>query len=302
MSIVVFGATGAQGGSVVRHLLGRGKKVRAVTRNPESEAAKKLKAAGVEIAKADQWKADEVRKAVEGAYGVFALTDFWRPENMGKEVQLGKIMADAAKEAGVKHFVFSDLANVAKESKGKYHVPHFTDKCEAADYAESLGFQYFTRVRPPFYFQNFCTFFAPKKEGDTLVWSIPMPDTAYLTAFDVEDYGEPVAHVFEHPEEYNHKIVPVATEHLHPQDFVSIFSKVTGVPSRIQHVPLEQFAKAPFPGAAEMAQMFGWFTEYTYFGAADPMEYRAKAYPNAKSWEQWLRASGWKGESAAPQQ
>lgn len=296
--IVVFGATGRQGGSVVRFLQQKGGfRIRGVTRDSNSEAAKKLAASGVEVVQANQWNADEVQKAVDGAYGAFVLTDFWKPDTMGKEQEVSKIVIDACKKAGVQHVVYSDLENTEKLSGGKFKVPHFTHKALAADYAEAQDFKYFTRVRPPFYYQNFQSFFPPKKEDDgTLVFTLPLTEKAYITSFDVDDYGEAVANVFANPEKYNHVIVNMGVEHLHPQEYVEIFAKVTGQKAKYNSISRETYAGFGFPGAEELADMFGWFEEYTYFGPdADPKKYQKELYPNAISFEDWLKKTGWKG-------
>jgi len=124
--IVVFGATGRQGGSVARALQASGEyDVRGVTRNVEKA---KEKIPNIQWVKADQTKPEELKKAFEGAYGVFAVTNFWDPESMGKEVEIGTNLAKSAKEANVQYYIWSTLPNAEEISGGKFHVPHFTDK------------------------------------------------------------------------------------------------------------------------------------------------------------------------------
>ncbi|HET7101492.1 MAG TPA: NmrA family NAD(P)-binding protein, partial [Terriglobia bacterium] len=122
--ILVTGATGAQGGGVVRHLLKGGKfKIRCLTRKPESEKASALVQAGTEIVRGDLGNPESLQAAMKGCYGVFGVTNFW--EHFEKEAFHGKNLVDAVKKAGIKHFVFSTLPSVRKHSEGKLEVPHF---------------------------------------------------------------------------------------------------------------------------------------------------------------------------------
>jgi len=122
--ITVVGATGAQGGSTIQYLVKDGKyHIRALTRNPSSDKSEKLKKLGVEIVKGDIKNRDDLVNAFKGAYGVFAVTSFWDPEIVGKDITLeltqGKLMVDVAEEQGVKHFIWSSLSDVTKISGGK---------------------------------------------------------------------------------------------------------------------------------------------------------------------------------------
>ena len=126
---LVCGASGKQGGSVVKSLLKSGKwRIRGIARDTECDKVRWLKDAGVELIKCDLNSTEEVRRAMNGVHTVFGLTDFWDPSQQGKEYEVGKRLVDCAKEAGVKHFIFSGLPNAEAISKGKYSVPHFTDK------------------------------------------------------------------------------------------------------------------------------------------------------------------------------
>eukprot|EP01121_Diplochlamys_sp_Union-15-3_P010736 TRINITY_DN3044_c0_g1_i1.p1 TRINITY_DN3044_c0_g1~~TRINITY_DN3044_c0_g1_i1.p1 ORF type:complete len:309 (-),score=78.54 TRINITY_DN3044_c0_g1_i1:32-913(-) len=283
--ITVFGATGAQGGSVIEHLLKDGKwAIRAFTRDPNSKSSQDLKAKGVELVKGDQHNPDDVRAAVKGAYAVFGVTNFWDPASSGKEVELGKKLADIAKEEGVQHLIWSSLSNVEKESKGKWHVPHFTDKAIVQDYIQSIGLNA-TFVGPAFYYQNFSTFFPPKEENGEVVFTLPK--TSSITAFDVRDTGIAVVEALNHPDKYKYVFMPLGAEHGHPQDFIKTYGEVHGKKAKLVEVPLDQFAKFPFPGADELAQMFGWFNDYTYFGSYD-RDFCKKHGIKLTSWKDYL--------------
>jgi len=293
--ILVLGATGAQGGSVVNALLKDNLyKVRALTRNANSEKAKELKSKGVEVIEGDYSKVDDLRKALKGVYGFFAMTNFWDPASMGKEVELGKLQVDTAKEAGVQHFIWSTLANVRELSKGKWNVPHLTDKAVVEEYARKSGL-HCTFVSPPFYYQNLFSFFPPKKESDgTYVWTMPMPEDRYLTAFDVDDTGAAVATAFNHPQEWKNINIPLAGEHDHPQNYIKTLGKVLGIKTRYNAISVESFAKLGFPGAEELAQMFGWFNEFKCHGPGVDLSVGRKANPKLKTFEEYVKICGWR--------
>lgn len=249
--IVVYGATGAQGGSLVKALLeSTDFKVRAVTRDASADKAKALAALDdrVEIVESNLVGGD-ASKVLKGAYGLYLLTNFWDPSQMNKgkskveikfkliaEFEVGKPVVDAAKNAGVEHIIYSSLANVEEQSGGKYHVPHFTDKAKLSvlnrfsglfsnliwkDYIKKQNFKYFTEFYAAFYYQNFLHFFPPKEEDGVLTFTLP--ETSQMTAFDVNDTGKLVAPAFKDPETFNNKIIhasgydgaPQRTAHIH---------------------------------------------------------------------------------------
>src|SRR5712692_831976 len=146
--IAVIGATGKQGGAVVRALQARGQfKVRALTRNPD-----KHRGLADEVVKADLNRPDTLRAAFEGAHGVFLVTNFW--EQGTDELKQATAAVCAAKDAGVKHFVWSTLPDVEAISGGKLHVPHFTGKAKVDRIVKDAGYEHHTFVIAPFFYQN----------------------------------------------------------------------------------------------------------------------------------------------------
>src|SRR5438552_6393806 len=146
--IAVIGATGQQGGGVVRALQARGQfKVRALTRNPDKH--RELAEAVVE---ADLDKPETLKAAFEGAHGVFLVTNFG--EKGTDELKQATAAVRAAKDAGVKHFIWSTLPKVESISGGKFNVPHFTGKAKADRIVKEAGFAYHTFVIAPFFYQN----------------------------------------------------------------------------------------------------------------------------------------------------
>jgi len=165
--ITVLGATGQQGGPIVESLLASGEfKVRAVTRDVKSANAQALAKKGVEVVAGNILEPATIKKAIAGSYGLFAVTNFWEKDQMGKEFEIGKSIIDVAKEEKITHFIWSTLPDTVKESKGKYKVPHFTHKALVEEYAKEAKFPYHTYIAAPFYYSNFQNFplFKPKKK------------------------------------------------------------------------------------------------------------------------------------------
>lgn len=296
--ITVFGATGMQGGAVVDALLPAGYDVRGVTRKPDDAKAKALRARGVQVVAADM-VTDSVEKLAEtmkGAYGAFLLTNFWDPASMMKEEPLGKKLVDAAKAAGVKHVFWSTLANVEAIS-GNKGVPHFTDKAKVEEYIRSLqakspkAFQYATYSAPAFYYQNFKAFFPPKKEGDTLVFSLP--ETSNLIAFDVNQTGPGVVTALNHPEKWDGVRIDYYGDKLTPQQYIDALGKFTGQKVKLNSIPRDVFGKLGFPGAEEFAHTFQWFNDFTYYGPQGNPKTGIDATPGGLlTWSQYLQRYG----------
>lgn len=302
---LVSGATGAQGGSVVNYLLKSGKwHIRGITRKLNSEKVKKLQQQGVEMIACDYTKPDELKQAMKGAEVYFAVTNSWDPAQMPREFEIGKIQVDCAKEAGIKHFIFSSLPNVDEISKGKLHVSHFTMKvnrfnpifvrsnmeflkAKIAEYA--LKNVPTTLVEAAYYFQNFGTFFPPTKADDgTDVYTFPKISS--MDGFDVSDYGEAVVTCANNRKEYLNKRVCLSGDRLSIEEYVKQIGEVTGVKTRTNIVPNEDYAKI---AGNELAQMFAWFEQYGYYGpnSEEAVKLGKKAAPNLKTFKQFLQAN-----------
>src|SRR5580704_2064477 len=167
--IAVIGATGRQGGGVVRALQANGQfKVRALTRNPG-----KHRELTDEVVEADLDRPETLKAAFEAAHGVFLVTNFW--EEGADELRQATAAACAAKDAGVKHFVWSTLPNVEAIGGGTFHVPHFTGKAKIDRIVKEAGFAHHTFVIAPFYYQNLVGSLAPQKQEDgTLGLVLPL--------------------------------------------------------------------------------------------------------------------------------
>jgi uncharacterized protein YbjT (DUF2867 family) len=260
--IAVVGATGQQGGAVVRALQATNQfKVRALTRNPA-----KHRELADEVIQADLARPESLRAALEGAHGVFLVTNAW--EEGSGEIQQATAAIRAAKDAGVKHLVWSTLPDVEAISGGKFHVPHFTDKAKVDRLVKEAGFANHTFVIAPFYYQNLIGVLAPQKQPDgSLGWTLPLdPTVRSIHMGNITELGDIVAGAFAHPDQAGHgEYLPLVG------DFLS-FNEVVGTLNRQGHnfsfnqVPTEVFAGL-FPGAAEIAAMLGYFQAHTYLGS-----------------------------------
>src|ERR1700757_5138811 len=195
--IAVIGATGQQGGAVVRALQAQGQfKVRALTRNPG-----KHQGLADEVVEADLDRADTLKAAFEGAHGVFLVTNF--AEQGTDELKQATAAVQAAKAAGVKHFVWSTLPDVEAISGGKLHVPHFSGKAKIDRIVKEAGFEHHTFVIAPFYYQNVLGVMAPQKQSDgTLGWALPIdPTVRGIHMGDIGEIGNIVAGAFARPDE-----------------------------------------------------------------------------------------------------
>ena len=195
--IAVVGATGQQGGAVVRALQAQGQfNVRALTRHPG-----KQRALADEVVEADLDRPETLDAAFAGAYGVFLVTNFWEPGT--DEIKQATAAVHAAKKAGVSHFIWSTLPDVEKISGGKLHVPHFTGKAKVDPIVKEAGFAHHTFVVAPFFYQNLVGLLAPQKQEDgTLGWVLPIdPTVRGIHMGDIREIGDIVAGAFAHPDQ-----------------------------------------------------------------------------------------------------
>ncbi len=258
--IAVIGATGSQGRGVVNALVKENKfKVRALTRNPDNYSGN-----ADEVVKADLNNPKLMDEALQGVYGVFAVTNFWEGAD---EIKQGTTVVNSAIKAGVKHFVWSTLPNVKEISKDKFQVPHFTFKAEVDEVVKNAGFDRYTFVQPPFYFQNFTSTLAPRVQKDGRKgWVLPIdPAKKVIHMADINDLGKVVAGAFEQPEKVgNGEYLSLSSEILSFNEIIETLNK-QGHNFTFQQVTSEVFSTF-FEGAHELAEMFGYFEEYTYMG------------------------------------
>jgi len=287
-TILVTGATGAQGGSVARHLIADNNfQVRVFTRNPESENARELEALGAEIAVGDLSDLGSINKALEGCYAAFGVTNFW--EHFGGEYQQGVNLIDAVAKSDVQHFVFSTLPSATKVSNGEIAVPHLDIKAELEAYSKSLNLPA-TYVHIAFYYENFLSYFPPQKvDANTFQFGFPQGSTP-LAAVSVEDLGGVVKVIFNNPERFLHKTVGVVGDDLPCSNYAEILSEGLGKKIDYSHYPREIYASFGFPGAEEIANMFAFNEQYIPERKAELAESRI-LYPQIRTLKQWLSSN-----------
>jgi uncharacterized protein YbjT (DUF2867 family) len=260
--IAVIGATGQQGGAVVRALrAGNHFKVRALTRNPA-----KHRELADEVVEADLNRPETLKSAFAGAHGVFLVTNF--QEHGAEELKQATAAVHAAKDAGVKHVVWSTLPDVEAISKGKLHVPHFTGKAKVDRIVKEAGFANHTFVIAPFYYQNLIGVLGPQKQPNGSVgWTLPLdPTVRSIHMADIAELGGVVAGAFAHPEQAGHgEYLPLVGDFLSFNEIIDTL-KQQGHNFSVHQVPKEVFAGF-FPGAVEIAEMFAYFQAHTYLGS-----------------------------------
>lgn len=260
--IAVIGSTGQQGGGVVRALQASGQfKVRALSRNPGKHGD-----LGDEVVKADLDRPETLNAAFEGAHGVFLVTNFW--EQGTNELKQATAAVRAAKDAGVKHFIWSTLPDAAAISGGKFHVAHFTGKAKIDRVVKEAGFANHTFVIAPMYYQSLVGALAPQNQADgTLGWVLPLDPTVQVMHMgDITELGNIVAGAFAHPDEAGHgEYLPLVGDFMSFNEIVETLNR-QGHNFSYKQVPKESFAGS-FPGAAELAEMFSYWEAHTYLGS-----------------------------------
>jgi uncharacterized protein YbjT (DUF2867 family) len=283
--IAVIGATGQQGGAVVRALQASGQfKVRALTRNPAKHP--KL---GDEVVLADFNRPETMKAAFTGAHGVFLVTNAW--EAGADESKQALAAVNAAKDAGVQHFIWSTLPNVETISGGAINVPHFTDKAKVERVVSEAGFAYHTFVIAPFYYQNLLGAMAPQKQADgSAGWALPLdPERRVIHMGDITELGRIVAGAFAQPQLAGHgEHLPLVGDFLSFNEIIATLGR-QGNKFSFKRVPREMFA-GWFPGAEHVAAMLAYFEAHTYLGS-DSRE--AIALANRVAGQQPTKFAAW---------
>jgi uncharacterized protein YbjT (DUF2867 family) len=260
--IAVIGATGQQGGGVVHALQASGQfKVRALTRNPDNH-----RELAEEVVEVDLSRPETLKTAFEGAHGVFLVTNV--QEAGSDERKQATAAISAAKEAGVKHLIWSTLPNVEAISGGKFDVPHFTGKAKVDQIVKDGGFENYTFVIAPFYYQNLAGALGPHKQADgSMGWALPLdPTLRVIHMGDINELGDIVAGAFAHPDEAgNGQYLPLVGDFMSFNEIVETLNR-QGQNISYKRVPKEVFAGF-FPGATEIAEMFSYWEAHTYLGS-----------------------------------
>jgi uncharacterized protein YbjT (DUF2867 family) len=300
--IAVVGATGAQGGGLVRAILADpkgGLAARALTRNPGSDKAKALAAAGAEVVAADLDDRASVERAFKGTYGAFCVTNFWEHFSAEKEVAQAENMARAAKAAGVQHVIWSTLEDTRRwvpltddrmpTLHGKYKVPHFDGKGEADQKFREQGVPT-TILLTSFYWENFIYFGTGPKRGTDgkLALTFPLGDVK-MPSISAEDIGKCAYGIFRRGAEFIGKTVGIAGEHLSGKEMASAMSAALGQEVRYVDVPPEVYRGFGFPAADDLGNMFQFKRDFNDdFRRARPVEFARSLNPELQNFKSWL--------------
>ena len=303
--IAVVGATGAQGGGLVRAILnspGGGFAARAITRDVTSDKAKELAKLGAEVVAGDVDDVESLKKAFAGAYGAYCVTFFWAHFSPEREKANALAMAQAAKAAGIQHAIWSTFEDTRKlvplsddrmpTLMGKYKVAHFDAKNEANQAFTDLGVPT-TFLLTSFYWENLIYFGAgPKKGADgTLALTYPMGDKK-LPGIASEDIGRCAYGIFRKGREYIGKTVGVAGEHLTGAQMAAALTKALRQEVRYNDVPPDVYRGFGFPGAEDMGNMFQYKRDFEkeYCGARDVGVSRS-LNPALLTFDAWLKSN-----------
>jgi uncharacterized protein YbjT (DUF2867 family) len=303
--IAVVGATGAQGGGLVRAILADRDgpfKARALTRNPNSEKARALAAAGAEVVAADIDDVTSVERAFAGAHGAYCVTNFWEHFSPEKEVAQAHVMALAAQRARVAHVIWSTLEDTRRwvplqdnrmpTLMGKYKVPHFDAKGEADRIFTELGVPT-TFLLTSFYWDNLVHFgMGPKPGSDgQLAFTLPMGDRK-LPGIAAEDIGRCALGVFQKGRSLIGGTVGIAGEHLTGAQMASSLARALGQEVRYQAVTPEAYRGFGFPGAEDLGNMFQFKRDFeAVFCGARSVEFSRSLHPGLQTFDRWLESN-----------
>jgi nucleoside-diphosphate-sugar epimerase len=317
-TILVLGATGAMGRPIVSRLLAdqnNNWRIRAFTRDPESPSAQKLLTTGADSDRVELFKGDlndpaSVEVAMKGVYGVFCNTNFFERCSVEHEYEQGVRFLEAAKFAGVQHFIYSSLDNMTALSQGRFPCPHFDAKAAVEGYINRRHSDEFMRqeadgwysrhvtvlVTLP-YFENLTGFFLPRhgalgdgREG--LIFWMPTADKPYPFVA-LGDIAWFTTHIFANLKEWGGRTLAIGGERLTIAELAATFERVTGIPAEHQPMTLEEFQSLGIPNSHDVANQFRFHREYGPYRDYDALR---KINSNLMNFETWLRHSGWRGE------
>jgi len=300
--IAVVGATGSQGGGLVRAILNDAKGefgVRALTRNPDTELAREFSSNGAEVVKADVDDRESMRKAFEGAHGAYCVTFFWAHFSPEREMAEARMMAELAKETGLKHVIWSTLEDTRKwvplsddrmpTLQGKYKVPHLDAKGESDGYFREFGVPT-TFLLTSFYWDNFINFGMGPQRGPDGKLSITMPmGDKKLPCIAAEDIGKCSYGIFKKSIETIGKTIAISGEHLTGNEMAAEFSSALGQEVRYNSISPEAYRGLGFPGADDLGNMFQFKRDFNeYFTSVRNPSIARSFNPELQDFKTWL--------------
>jgi uncharacterized protein YbjT (DUF2867 family) len=300
--LAVIGATGAQGGGLVRAILADpagGFRVRAITRKTSGDKAAELRALGAEVVEADLDDEASLAKAFDGAYGAYCVTNYWEHFTPDKEVSQARNMAQAAKSARLQHLVWSTLEDTRKRVPlsdprmptllERYKVPHFDAKGDA-DALFAQGGLPTTYLLTAFYWENFIYFGMGPKRGPDGRFALTMPmGQAKLSGIAAEDIGKCAYGVFKQGPKWIGKRVGIAGDHVTGTQMAADMSRALGKEVAYNAVSPAEYRGFGFPGAEDLGNMFQYYSEFEQdFMGARSIETSRSLNPDLLSFKAWL--------------
>ncbi len=274
-TILVTGATGRQGGAVLRSLQQKGFAVRALTRDPERPQARALVGHGTEVVRGDLSDPASLTRALDGVSGVFSVQSR-SEEGVDGEVRQGIALADAAQRSRISHLVYSSVAS-ADQHTG---IPHFESKFRIEEHVRGTGLRY-TILRPVYFMENWLGMRDPIEGG---VLAQPLSPETRLQMIAVDDIGAVAAMAFEKPGHWQGRAVELAGDELSMTELAQAFSRMTGREVRYQQIPWDQFEQKAGP---EYTAMFRWFEQIGYHVDISALR---QEYANLTGFERWLQS------------
>jgi uncharacterized protein YbjT (DUF2867 family) len=299
--IAVVGATGAQGGGLARAILADpsgGFSARALTRKPDSDAARELARRGAEVVACDLDDPASVKKAFAGAHAAYCVTNYWEHFSPDREMAQARAMAAAAKSEGIAHAIWSTLEDTRQwvpltddrmpTLMGKYKVPHFDSKGEADGAFRDAGVPT-TFLLTSFYWENFIYFGSGPKPGPDgrLALTLPMADKK-LPSIAVEDIGKCAYGIFRKGQEFVGRKVGIAGEHPTGAQMASSLSKALGREVLYNAVPADVYRGFGFPGAEDLGNMFQFKRDFNdYYCGARSLDFSRSLNPALQTLDAW---------------
>ncbi|WP_250004810.1 NmrA family NAD(P)-binding protein [Actinoplanes sp. M2I2] len=299
--IAVTGATGAQGGSLIRAILEHpesGLVPRAVTRNPASAAAQALAALGVEVVRADLDDRSSLEAAFAGVHGAFCMTNFWEHFDADREKIQAANLAAAAASAKVRHAVWSTLEDTRDwmplsdermpTMQGAYKVPHMDSKAESDHHFTDAGVPT-TFLIASFYWENMINLgLGPQRGPDGLELILPLADAA-LPGIAVADIGASAYEIFRAGPPAAEERVGIAGDHLTGTQLAAALSEALGEEVRYRPLTADAFRALGFPGADDMGNMFQFIADFNADNLAlRPLAATRLRHPGLQDFPTWL--------------
>ena len=283
--IVVSGATGKQGGAVARHLLAKGHRVRALTRNREKPAAQALEIAGAEVVQADLEDRTSLDVALEDAAGLYSVQDFLEAGVEAEERQGMNLLAAAA-ASDVEHIVYTGASTMDRATG----VPHLDSKW-SIEMALRSADKPWTVFRPAAFMDNWEWDRESIVESGTIRY--PMHPQMPYAQIACDDIGRMVAQAFEQPQLWQGRAAPITGDVLTMEEIVATVSRVIG-----RDVSYHQlgWAQVQEEQGEELMLMYKSFDTYGMDGSP---YYLRRWLDETMNFEAYLRDAGWADAKAA---